>query len=81
MLKSYHRMPPGMSKTYLMAAMGQLVGISFAALIGDYIVPTYHNGGITMFSATVYSWLIWGSAVAHTRIVTAETNGPLDINR
>lgn len=78
---NYRAMLPGRSKTYILAAMGQLVGIGAAALIGDYIVPTYHNGGITTFSATVYSWLIWGLAVAHVRISGEESGGSLDINR
>lgn len=71
-------MLPGPSKTYLLAAMGQLVGISAAAFIGDYIVPAYHNGGIMTFSSTVYSWLIWGLAIAHIRISRDEANGSLD---
>lgn len=68
MLANYRKMPPGPSKTYLLAAMGQLAGISAAAVIGDYIIPSYHNGGIVNFSTTVYSWLIWGLAVAHVRL-------------
>lgn len=54
--------------TYLLAAMGQMVGLASAATIGDYIIPTYHNGGVVTFSTTVYSWLIWGLAVAHVRL-------------
>jgi len=68
MLREYRAMEPGPSKTFLLAAMGQLAGIACAALIGDYIIPTYHNNGIRMFSATIYSWLIWGLAIAHVRI-------------
>lgn len=68
MLREYRAMRPGPSKTYLLAVMGQLVGIACTALIGDYIIPTYHNNGIRMFSATIYSWLIWGLAIAHVRI-------------
>ena len=75
---NYRVMLPGPSKTYLLAAMGQLVGISAAAFIGDYIVPAYHNGGIMTFSSTVYSWLIWGLAIAHIRISRDEANGSLD---
>lgn len=78
MLASYRKMPPGPSKTYVLAAVGQLVGISAAAFIGDYIVPAYHNGGIMTFSTTVYSWLIWGLAVSHIRISGDEANGSLD---
>lgn len=72
MLKEYRRMPQSMSRTYMLAAMGQMAGIVCAAWIGDYIIPTYHNGGIVTFSATVYSWLIWGLAVAHARITQAD---------
>ncbi|MGC8861393.1 MAG: O-antigen ligase family protein [Armatimonadota bacterium] len=73
---SFRRAEPGMTRTYLLAAFGQLVGISCAAFIGDYIIPTYHNGGLTTFSSTVYSWLIWGLAVAHVRLA----NGSISID-
>ncbi|MCE5314980.1 MAG: O-antigen ligase family protein [Armatimonadota bacterium] len=53
---------------FLLAILGQMAGISAAAFIGDYIIPTYHNGGLTTFSTTVYSWLIWGLAIAYVRI-------------
>lgn len=79
-LRSYREMRSGPSRTYLLAAMGQLAGIGAAAFIGDYIIPTYHNGGLATFSATVYSWLIWGLAVAHVRISKAEANGSIDID-
>lgn len=68
MLTSYRKMEPGPSKIFLLAAMGQLIGISIASIFGDYIIPSYHNGGPTNFCATIYSWLIWGVAVAHVRI-------------
>jgi len=68
MRRSYDKMRPGFSRTYILASLGQLVGIGVAAAIGDYIVPAYHNGGLATFSWTVYSWLIWGLAVAHVRV-------------
>ncbi len=68
LLRSYREMEDRGSKTFLLAVIGQLAGIACAASIGDYIIPTYHNGGIFTFSATVYSWLIWGLAVAHVRL-------------
>lgn len=61
------------SKTYLLAVLGQIAGIVVASSIGDYIMPTYHNGGLVMFSATVYSWIIWGLAVAHIRLYAQES--------
>ena len=78
MWMNYRALPPGLSKAYLLAAMGQLVGVSVAAFIGDYLIPTYHNGGITTFSTSVYSWLIWGLAIAHVKISRDEANGPVD---
>lgn len=76
MLLNYREMRPGPSKLFLAVAMGQMAGISAAALIGDYIIPTYHNGGLVTFSTTVYSWLIWGLAVAHVRVGRNETGDP-----
>jgi hypothetical protein len=67
MLRSYRSIEDRFTRTYLLAAMGQLAGIASAGILGDYIIPTYHNGGVVMFSATVYSWLIWGLSVAYVR--------------
>ena len=78
MLSSYRKMPEGPSKRFVLAAMGQMVGIAAASLIGDYIIPTYHNGGLCTFSTTLYSWLIWGLAIAHVRISRQEQDGSLD---
>lgn len=68
MLTSYRKMKQGPSKIFLLAAMGQLIGISISSIFGDYIIPSYHNGGPTNFCATIYSWLIWGLAIAHVRL-------------
>lgn len=72
LLKNRDSVPDGMSRTFIYAAMGQLVGITCAAYIGDYIIPAYHNGGLGTFSCTIYSWLTWGLAVAHVRIAKAK---------
>lgn len=74
MSKHYKMVKDQSTRNYLLAALGQMVGISLAAIIGDYIIPTYHNGGLTTFSATIYSWLIWGLAIAHIRLNEAEIN-------
>jgi O-antigen ligase len=74
LLQCYRKMADGPPKVFLIAAMGQLVGISCSAIIGDYIIPTYHNGGLTTFSTTVYSWLIWGLAIAYVRVSKEATN-------
>jgi hypothetical protein len=74
--RRYRAMPDGFSKTFVIATIGQLVGIGFAAFIGDYIIPTYHNNGLMNFSTTIYSWLIWGLAVAAIRIEQAKGESP-----
>lgn len=72
MYKRYREMRPGPARTFVLAALGQLIGIALASILGDYIFPAYHNGGLTTFSATVYSWLTWGLAIAHVRLDRAQ---------
>jgi len=73
LVAGYRALPPGFSKSFVLAAIGHSVAISCAAVIGDYIIPTYHNGGVINFCTTVYSWLIWGLAVAHVRLGAPES--------
>ncbi len=68
LLSRHRRLPPGLSRMFLLAAFGQTVGITCASILGDYIIPTYHNGGLVTFSTTVYTWLVWGAAIAHVRL-------------
>lgn len=79
-LRNYREITDPLSETFLLATLGQIAGIAGAAFIGDYIFPTYHNGGLTTFSATVYSWLYWGLAISHVRLARTEGNGPDDID-
>jgi hypothetical protein len=65
MLFGYWRvLPPGVTKTYLLGALGATCGIFVAAFNGDYIFPAYHNGGLGSFGATVYTFLLIGVAMA-----------------
>lgn len=75
LLKKYRKMENGFPRTFVLASIGQLAGICASALVGDYIIPTYHNGGLVTFCTTIYSWLIWGIAVACIRISNKETDG------
>jgi O-antigen ligase len=78
LLKNYKRMRNGFPRTFVLATVGQLAGICAAAVVGDYIIPAYHNGGLTTFSSTVYSWLIWGLAVAAVRISDRQADGSIN---
>lgn len=68
LLSSYRKLPDGPSKSFLLAVMGQLAGLSAAAVLGDYIIPAYHNGGVKAFSTTIYLWMTCGMAIAHVRL-------------
>jgi hypothetical protein len=65
MLHGYWRvLPPGAAKSYMLGALGATSGIFVAAFNGDYIFPAYHNGGLSTFGATVYTFLLIGVAIA-----------------
>jgi len=44
--------------------VGGLLGQICASVLGDYLIPAYHNGGHTNFCATVYTWMMIGILVA-----------------
>ena len=44
--------------------VGGLLGQICASVLGDYLIPAYHNGGHTNFCATVYTWMMIGLLVA-----------------
>jgi hypothetical protein len=53
--------------TYLIGAHAACVGIFVASFNGDYLFPTYHNGGMGAFGQCVYTWLLLGIAAAIAR--------------
>ena len=63
----YYALPPGWSKTYVLGAWGGCVGVFCASFNGDYLFPTYHNGGMGSFGACVYTWFLVGLSVAIAR--------------
>ena len=63
----YRQMPPGFGRTFVMAAAGWWGGVCVAGVVGDYVVPVYHNGGLASLSTTVYTWLAVGLAAAQAR--------------
>lgn len=38
--------------------------IAFASFLGDYLFPTYHNGGLAHFGSTIVFWLAAGIGIA-----------------
>jgi len=65
--QTFRALPPGRSKTYVLGAWGGVIGVYAASFNGDYLFPSYHNGGMGSFGATVYIHLIVGMCIAIAR--------------
>lgn len=63
----YRQCPPGFSRTVLLGIAGTWAGVCTASLIGDYLIPVYHNGGLITMTTTIYTWVALGIAAAHAR--------------
>ncbi len=63
----YRQLPAGWSRTAILGIAGMWAGNSAASCIGDYIIPTYHNGGVATMASTIYCWVGLGIGFAHAR--------------
>jgi O-antigen ligase len=54
-----------------------LVSRIIVAIIGDYIIPQYHNGGLQTFCSTVYFWVGLGVLIGLKRVLTIENDKAL----
>lgn len=75
----YHALPPGWAKSYMLGALGSFVGIYVAGFNGDYLFPSYHNGGMGSFGACVYVFLLVGVAIAIAREKGLVFSGPENV--
>jgi O-antigen ligase len=51
-------------KNFLLATLAVTIGVFIMSLIGDYIFPSFHNGGLRTFGEIVYIWFFIGVAMA-----------------
>jgi hypothetical protein len=58
-------------RTIGLAVFGGLAGQAAAAVVGDYLLPSYHNGGHGNISATIYTWIWIGALMATDRLAFA----------
>lgn len=65
LVRFYRQCPPGFSRTTILSIAGAWTGICAAGVVGDYLIPVYHNGGLINLSSTIYAWIGLGVAVAH----------------
>lgn len=68
MLRRFYRSAaPGPIRVYLLGTWGGVIGIFCASFNGDYLFPTYHNGGLGHFGVCLYSWMAIGVSMAIAR--------------
>jgi hypothetical protein len=56
---------------FALGALGALSGQMAAAVVGDYLLPAYHNAGHSTICVTVYFWILIGGLMAtatHSRV-------------
>lgn len=59
--------PPGWERAWILATYAGVWGVFVSAFLGDYLFPAYHNGGMSSFGGTIYTWLMVGFAIALAR--------------
>jgi hypothetical protein len=49
---------------FALGVLGAMSGQLGAAVVGDYLLPAYHNGGHTNICVTLYFWILLGALMA-----------------
>jgi O-antigen ligase len=55
-------------RAFVLGVMSSLAGQAVASLVGDYLIPAYHNAGHTNICSTVYIWVMIGALMAIERV-------------
>jgi len=58
----------GFSNAYVVGAMGGLVGMLIAGMLGDWVIPFVYNVGLKGFRASVLGWIFLAGLVVIERI-------------
>lgn len=65
------RSPDPLVAAFALGALGALSGQMAAAIVGDYLLPAYHNAGHSTICVTLYFWILIGGLMAtatHSRV-------------
>jgi hypothetical protein len=54
----------GFGNAYVVGSMGGLIGMLFAGMLGDWVIPFVYNVGLKGFRASVIGWIFLGGLVA-----------------
>lgn len=67
----------GFSNAYVVGAMGGLVGMLIAGMLGDWVIPFVYNVGLKGFRASVLGWIFLGglAAIQHIQAINEDDVG------
>jgi O-antigen ligase len=65
------------SQAYVAGALGGLVGMLVAGMLGDWVLPFVYNVGMRGFRSSVLGWIFLGGLVVIGRIAMAEKTNSL----
>lgn len=60
----------GFSQAYVTGALGGLVGMLVAGMLGDWVLPFVYNIGISGFRSSIMGWIFLGGIVAIAQLVS-----------
>jgi hypothetical protein len=58
------RVPAGFARAYVHGALGALVGMVVAGMLGDWVLPFFYNIGLDGFRSSMLGWLFLGGLVS-----------------
>jgi len=58
------RVPAGFARAYVYGALGALVGMAVAMMLGDWVLPFFYNVGLLGFRSSMLGWLFLGGLVS-----------------
>jgi hypothetical protein len=62
------RVPAGYAGAYVYGALGGLVGMVVAGMMGDWVLPFFYNVGLAGFRSSMLGWLFLGGLVSLTQM-------------
>ena len=65
--RQYRRAGDPFVRAFALGVLGAFSGQLAAAVVGDYLLPAYHNGGHTNICVTLYVWILLGALMATAR--------------
>ena len=63
------RVPAGFAQAYVYGALGGLVAMAVAGMLGDWVLPFFYNVGLNGLRSSVLGWLFLGGLVGLEQMV------------